>query len=152
MKKDIINLDLVHTCLLQALEISSPKDKEELVSLFKEQIHQLAHTKDGAHASCLLLSYGTAKDRKAMVKAIRDIIPQMAFDQYGHMILIVICAVIDDTKLVSKSVLAELRSSWRDLIRDKWGRKVVLFLCREENDPLVKECREKSANTRYNFS
>jgi hypothetical protein len=28
MKKDIINLDLVHTALLQALEISSPKDIE----------------------------------------------------------------------------------------------------------------------------
>lgn len=149
MKKDIINLDLVHTCLLQALQISTTKDIEELVSLFKDQIHQLAHTKDGAHASCLILSYGTAKDRKATVKAIRDIILQMALDQYGHMILIVLCAVVDDTKLVSKSVLAELKSSWRDLIRDKWGRKVVLFLCREENDPLVKECRDKSVNTRY---
>ena len=28
MKKDIINLDLVHTALLQALQISSPKDIE----------------------------------------------------------------------------------------------------------------------------
>jgi hypothetical protein len=28
MKKDIINLDFVHTCLLQALEISTPKDIE----------------------------------------------------------------------------------------------------------------------------
>ena len=28
MKKDIINLDLVHTALLQALEISSQKDIE----------------------------------------------------------------------------------------------------------------------------
>jgi hypothetical protein len=28
MKKDIINLDLVHTALLQALEISSPHEIE----------------------------------------------------------------------------------------------------------------------------
>jgi len=28
MKKDIINLDFVHTCLLQALQISTPKDIE----------------------------------------------------------------------------------------------------------------------------
>jgi pumilio homology domain family member 6 len=122
-----------------------------LISLFKEQIQQLVHTKDGAHAACLLLSYGTAKDRKAMVKSIREIIPQMSKDQFGHTVLIILCAVVDDTKLVSKSVLAELRESWRDLIRDKWGRKVVLFLCREEKDSLVKECREKSANTRFVF-
>ena len=28
MKKDIINLDLVHTALLQAIQISTPKDIE----------------------------------------------------------------------------------------------------------------------------
>jgi len=31
MKKDIINLDLVHTALLQALQISSPKDIEVIL-------------------------------------------------------------------------------------------------------------------------
>ena len=31
MKKDIINLDLVHTALLQALQISSPKDIEVII-------------------------------------------------------------------------------------------------------------------------
>ena len=151
MKKDIINLDLVHSCLLQALEICSPKDREQLVSLFKDQIHQLAHTKDGAHAACIIVSCGTAKDRKVMVKAIQDVIPQMAQDQYGHTILIALCAVTDDTKMISKSVLGGLKSLWSDLIRDKWARKVILFLCREENDPFVTECREKSVNTRYDL-
>ena len=120
-----------------------------MISLFKEQIQQLAHTKDGSHAACLLLSYGPARDRKAMIKSIREIIPHMATDQYGHLVLMVICAVVDDTKLVSKAVLAELKDSWRHLIRDKWGRTVVMFLCREDKDALVKECREKSVNTRY---
>jgi pumilio family protein 6 len=119
------------------------------VSLFKEQIHQLVHTKDGSYAACLLISYGTAKDRKAMIKSIKDVITQMSTDQYGHMVLIVICAVVDDTKLVTKSVLAELKPLWSDLFRNKFGRKLVLFLCREDKNSLVKECREKSANTRY---
>jgi hypothetical protein len=56
---------------------------------------------------------------------------------------------VDDTKLVSKAILAELKSSWRDLILNKWGHKLVLFLCREDQDPMVKECREMSLNTRY---
>jgi pumilio homology domain family member 6 len=119
-----------------------------MVALFKEQIHQLAHTKDGAHASCLLFAYGTAKDRKAMIKSIREIIVQMATDQYGHMVLIVLCAVVDDTKLVSKAVLGELKASWHDITWDKYGRKLVLFLCREDKDPLLQEAREMSANTR----
>jgi len=84
-----------------------------------------------------------------MVKSIREILPQMSKDQYGHMVLSILCAVVDDTKLVSKAVLAEFKNSWSDLIQDKWGRKFVLFLCREDKDALVKECREKSVNTRY---
>ena len=119
------------------------------MGLFKEQLHQLVHTKDGAHAACLLLAHGTAKDRKSMIKSVREIIPQMSIDQHGHTVLMVICAVVDDTKLVSKGVLADLKDSWHDLIQDKWGRKIVLFLCREDKDGLIKDCREKSANTRY---
>lgn len=124
-------------------------DAQEMVSLFKDQIHQLVHTKDGAQAACLLVSHAAAKDRKAMVKSIREMIVPMSIDQHGHMVLIVMCAVIDDTKLVSKAILAELKTSCHELVVNKWGRKIVLFLCREDNDPLVKECREKSANTRY---
>jgi len=86
-----------------------------------------------------------------MIKSIREIIVQMATDQYGHMVLVVLCAVVDDTKLVSKAVLGELKSSWHDLIRDKNGRKLILSLCREEKDPFVKEAREKSVNTRLIF-
>ena len=109
----------------------------------------MVHTKDGATAACLLVSHATAKDRKAMVKSIRETIVPMSVDQYGHMVLIVLCAVVDDTKLVSKAILTELKSSCHDLVINKWGRKIVLFLCREDNDPLVGECRERSVNTRY---
>jgi len=86
-----------------------------------------------------------------MIRSIREIIHQMAMDQYGHTVLITICAVVDDTKLVCKSILGELKSSWHDLVRHKWGNKVVLFLCRESKDPLVLECREKAFGTRYGF-
>jgi pumilio homology domain family member 6 len=119
------------------------------VTLFKDQIHQLAHTKDGAHAASLLVSLASAKDRKAMVKSVKDVVPQLAKDHYGHNVVIAFCAVVDDTKLVSKSILASLSDMWGDLIRDKWGRTVVLFLCREDNSKIVKECREKSVHTRY---
>jgi pumilio family protein 6 len=83
-----------------------------------------------------------------MIKSIREIIPQMSTDQYGHTVLIILCAVVDDTKLVSKAVLAELKDSWHELICHKWGRNLVLSLCREDKSPLLKECREKSAATR----
>ena len=116
--------------------------------LFKNQVNQLAHTKDGAHAARLLVSFATAKDRKAMVKSVRDVAPQMAKDQYGHTVLIAMCAVVDDTKLLSKGILEGLKTLWSDLVRDKWGRHLLSFLCREDKSEFLKECREKSADTR----
>lgn len=117
------------------------------MGLFKDQIQQLVHTKDGAHAACLLIAYATAKDRKTMVKSLKEIILQMSTDQYAHTVLLTLLAVVDDTKFVSKAIHSELQGQWSDVIWDKWGRRIVLFLCREDKDPLIKEVREKSAGT-----
>jgi pumilio homology domain family member 6 len=118
-----------------------------LVELFKDQIQQLVHTKDGAHAACLLIAYATAKDRKTMVKSLKEIILDMSTDQHAHIVLLTLLAVIDDTKLVSKALQSELHGQWSDVIWHKWGRRIVLFLCREDKDALIKEVREKSAGT-----
>jgi pumilio homology domain family member 6 len=117
------------------------------VGLFKDQIQQLVHTKDGAHAACLLIAYASAKDRKTMVKSLKEIILQMSTDQHAHTVLLALLAVVDDTKLVSKAIQSELQGQWSDVIWNKWGRRVVLFLCREDKDPLIKEVREKSVGT-----
>jgi len=83
-----------------------------------------------------------------MVKSLREIIPQMATDAHGHTVLLALLAVVDDTKLVSKAIQVEFQGQWSDVIWNKWGRRIVLFLCWEdEKDPLVKECREKSIGT-----
>ena len=72
----------------------------------------------------------------------------MGTDAHGHTVLLALLGVVDDTKLVSKAIQAELQGRWSDVIWNKWGRRVVLFLCREDGkDPLVKECREKSIGT-----
>jgi pumilio homology domain family member 6 len=82
-----------------------------------------------------------------MVKSLKEIILDMSTDQHAHTVLLTLLAVIDDTKLVSKALQSEVHGHWSDIIWHKWGRRIVLFLCREDKDPLIKEVRDKSAAT-----
>lgn len=71
-------------------------------------LKNLAFTKSGARVVCLALAYGNAKDRKQIIKTYKDTIQALANDFYGHRVLLTIYDVVDDTKLLSKSVISEL--------------------------------------------
>ena len=71
-------------------------------------LKNLAFTKSGAKLVCLALAHGTAKDRKQILKTFKDTFQALAYDTYGHQVLLTMFDVIDDTVLVSKSVVPEL--------------------------------------------
>lgn len=68
----------------------------------------LPFTQSGARVVCLALSYGNAKDRKHILKHYKANFQNLAYDVHAHQVLLTIFDVIDDTVLVSKSVIAEL--------------------------------------------
>lgn len=68
----------------------------------------LAFTKSGSRLVCLAIAYGSAKDRKVILKCFRDTVELMAYDQYAKLVLVTGLEVPDDTKMTSKSILSEL--------------------------------------------
>ncbi|KAF2401296.1 ARM repeat-containing protein [Trichodelitschia bisporula] len=78
--------------------------KEEEIDLLKN----LAFTKSGARIVCLTLAHSPSKDRRAILKAFKDVIELMAYDQYGHTILLTAFDVVDDTREISSRILSEL--------------------------------------------
>jgi pumilio family protein 6 len=71
-------------------------------------LKNLAFTKSGSRLISLALAYGTAKDRKVFLKPYKDTIELMAYDANAHHVLLAALAVVDDTKLTSKSIFGEL--------------------------------------------
>ncbi|RCI07893.1 hypothetical protein L249_5852 [Ophiocordyceps polyrhachis-furcata BCC 54312] len=71
-------------------------------------LKNMAFTKSGARLACLLLAYGSSKDRKHLLKGYKDTMLVMAGDPYAHVVLLTAYDVIDDTKLVAKAVFPEL--------------------------------------------
>lgn len=97
-------------------------------------LKNLAFTKSGSRLVSLALAYGSAKDRKVFLKPYKDTIDMMAYDVHAHHVLLAAMAVVDDTKLTSKTIFGELLPSndtlaekVLDLASDARARAVVLY-------------------------
>lgn len=115
VQKKTTGFTMLHDAMLQQFLNLSPGSEEatEFIELLKgdeegDLLKNLAFTKSGARLVCLALAYGNAKDRKQMLKTYKDTMKTLAYDAHGHQVLLAVYDVVDDTVLVSKSVLTEL--------------------------------------------
>ena len=115
VQKKTTGFTMLHDAMLQEFLNLTPGSEEatEFIELIKgdeegDLLKNLAFTKSGARLVCLVLAYGNAKDRKQILKTYKGTMKAMAYDTYGHQVLLAIYDVIDDTVLVSKSVIPEL--------------------------------------------
>ncbi|KAL9120215.1 MAG: hypothetical protein Q9187_003229 [Circinaria calcarea] len=115
VQKKTTGFTMLHDAMLQYYLNIPPGSEEatEFIELLKgdeegDLLKNLAFTKSGARLVCLALAYSTAKDRKQILKTYRNTMQTLAFDTYGHQVLLAAYDVIDDTVLTSKSIFPEL--------------------------------------------
>ena len=115
VQKKTTGFTMLHDAMLQYFMNVQRGSEEasEFIELLKcdeqgDLLKNLAFTKSGARLVCLAFAYGTAKDRKNMLKVYKNTIQTLAFDAQGHKVLLAVFDVIDDTILISKSVFPEL--------------------------------------------
>ena len=131
VQKKTTGFTMLHDAMLEQFLNTAPGSEEasEFIELLKgdeegDLLKNLAFTKSGARLVCLALAYGNAKDRKQILRTYKETMKMLAYDNYGHQVLLAVYDVIDDTVLVSKSVFAELvgkepcsESQQRDLLQ-----------------------------------
>lgn len=141
IQKKLTGFTMLHDAMLQYFLVCEPgteqakdfmdhlkpdptlKEGEEADNV--DLLKNLAFTKSGSRLMSLCLAYGTAKDRKLLLRPYKDTIEIMAFDQHAHQVLLAAMAVTDDTKLISKSIFGELLPS-NDTLAEK-----VLNICND---------------------
>lgn len=121
IQKKMTGFTLLHDAMLQYyLNLKEGSDeKTEFLEIVKEDeggdlLKNMAFTKSGARLLCLLLAYGSAKDRKTLLKTFKDTFQLMSGDQYGHIVILAAYDLIDDTKLSAKSILPEILGKSED--------------------------------------
>jgi pumilio family protein 6 len=117
IQKKATGFTLLHDAMLQYFLNAKPGTEEitDYIELLKgdeegDLLKNLAFTKPGSRVVCLALAYGTAKDRKQILRMYKDTVQLMAADPNGHIIILTAYEVIDDTVLTSKSIFPELLS------------------------------------------
>ncbi|SMR43218.1 unnamed protein product [Zymoseptoria tritici ST99CH_1E4] len=122
IQKKMTGFTMLHDAMLQyflALE-QGTEEHSEFLEILKGDIdaeeeggggdlfRNLAFTKNGSRLVCLNLAYGSAKDRKIILKCFKDNIELMACDQYAKMVIVAGLDVPDDTRNALQAILREL--------------------------------------------
>ena len=115
IQKKMTGFTMLHDAMLQYFLNTKPGSEEakEYMELIKEDengdlLKNMAFTKSGARLVCLLLAYGSAKDRKQILKTYKDTFQLMSADPHGHVVILAAYDLVDDTVLTSKSIITEL--------------------------------------------
>ena len=135
IQKKMTGFTMLHDAMLQYFLNQNPDSDElkEFVEVVKgdetgDLLKNLAFTKSGARLVCLLLAYGTAKDRKQYLKAYKDTFQLMCGDPHAHMIILAAYDLLDDTVLTAKTIFPEIlgKNEEKDL-------ENIIFLANDPN-------------------
>lgn len=116
LDKGLVDCQLAHRLVreyLAAAPASLAADAARALS--GDALLHVVHTHDGAAAACMALAYGTARDRKKAVRALKGHVAAAARDEWGHLALACALSVVDDTALLNKVVVGELLVRWSGL-------------------------------------
>ncbi|XP_013883913.1 pumilio homolog 3 [Austrofundulus limnaeus] len=127
-KEQVIKHSLVHKVFLDFFLFAPSKQRSEMIESIRESVVYMAHTHDGARVAMNCLWHGTAKDRKVIIKTMKSYMVKFSTGEFGHLVLLAIFDCVDDTKLVRQAVLSEILASLDEVISNKYGKKVLLYL------------------------
>ncbi|CAH2053520.1 unnamed protein product [Thlaspi arvense] len=139
IEKGIVDHSITHKLLIEYLTIADKTSAAYMMQhLTGKLLLRMVHTRDGSRLAMLRLKHGSAKERKMIIKAMKSTdemikenkshVKNMAFDQFGSMVLTCIFTIVDDTKLVTKIIVRDLEPILKDLVVEKHGRKPLLQL------------------------
>ncbi|KAJ3893459.1 armadillo-type protein [Lentinula edodes] len=106
------------------------KLRRDLFENCAELLPEMVHTKDGSRVVREFLARGNAKDRKTILKTLKPHIERMCLDDEAQMVLFTALDVIDDTKLLQKSVASIITTpnTLNTLVKSPQGRRAIIYL------------------------
>ena len=109
IEKGLVDNQLAHRLISEYLKSAPPSLVEDSVeSLSGDALLHMIHTHEGAEAACMVLAYGTAKDRKKAIKAFKGHVMAAVTDEWGFLAVCTAFSVTDDTSLLKKSMVADI--------------------------------------------
>jgi pumilio family protein 6 len=119
INKGLLEFEYVHHLLWEYIQEVQNHEKQNrmstMVNLLAEQGPRLMTSKAGAKAMCSVVGAATAKDRKRVLKSLKGHVLESCLHPSGHLYIMRILDVVDDTVSLQKLVLSEIRTLKSDL-------------------------------------
>uniref|UniRef100_A0A669DY88 Pumilio RNA-binding family member 3 n=1 Tax=Oreochromis niloticus TaxID=8128 RepID=A0A669DY88_ORENI len=119
-KEQVIKHSLVHKVFLDFFQCAPEKQRTEMIESIRQSVVYMAHTHDGARVAMNCLWHGTAK--------VTWLLYLFKVGEFAHLVLLAIFDCVDDTKLVKQAVLSEILESLDEVVGNKYGKKVLVYL------------------------
>ncbi|XP_068159994.1 protein penguin [Drosophila tropicalis] len=128
--KQLVDSSLVHAVMLEYLRASEDNDEilEETVTAFAALVPHMLSTKEGSEAAVICFYKSTPKNRRAIIKNIKEHLLKIATHEHGHVFLISLLNSLDDTKATKKAIYDNLHNDLKSLVANQYGRRVIQWL------------------------
>ena len=77
---------------------------------------------------------GHCKATQNIIKSFKNFINKIAKEEYGHQVLLVAFAVVDDTVLMRSVIISELIKNLPEYLEDKHACRLILYLLSTASD------------------
>ncbi|KAH8271132.1 hypothetical protein KR018_001282 [Drosophila ironensis] len=128
--KQLVDNALVHAVMLEYLRACDEDEEklEETVTAFAALVPHMLSTKEGSEAAVICFYKSTPKNRRAIIKNIKEHLLKIATHEHGHVFLISLLNSLDDTKAAKKAIYDHLHGDLRTLVASQYGRRVIQWL------------------------
>lgn len=128
VEKGSTGFQILHAAMKEYIQIFEGEEVREFIELLGEQIAELVHTPEGADVACTLISRATAKERKTILKGLKEHAVAMATNEHGQLVLQTIFMTVDDTNLIQKTFVNEYKDKLGTFMTNKFSRRPFLYL------------------------
>ena len=126
--KGSIGFQILHAAIREYVQIFEGQEVRDFIELVTEHFASLVHTPEGCEVACVLLAKATAKERKNILRSLKEHAQALATNEHGQTVLQIIFMTVDDTVLVQKTFLPDYENNMNTLLVNKFSRRPFIYL------------------------
>lgn len=123
--KKLVDSSLVHAVILEFLKECEEDKMEEVVTMYSTLIPLMVTTKEGSQAAVLCFWHSTPKNRRAIIKTIKEHMIKICTHEHGHIFVIAVVNSLDDTKATKKALFDPILTELQTIAANQFGRRVI---------------------------
>ncbi|XP_022114022.2 protein penguin [Pieris rapae] len=133
LDKNLHDGELLHSVLYDYIRECSTEDRADLISTLSPLIVPLSNSMPGVNAASICVWQGTNKDKKNILKVVKEHVVPLSKHKTGYRLLIAIFDSVDDTVLVRKTIVSTMASNLKDIAKDHWGNMTLHWLVKPKD-------------------